>query len=183
MILSLLAKVQIIFLFMFMFFFIFYFTLEKKIQIFYLKKIFFKKINFKFKYILFLIVLLYFLFQLFLNHFVNSSSGVGYFDTFLFIIYFSIIYITMNFVKTKIFDKENYLYRIFTTVIIFSIFNVIILKFLNIINLIKIDFNIIFSLTNPFYFLKAYSTFIENDFSISMIFGMLSLLFQTPKFD
>ena len=185
MILSLLAKVQIIFLFMFMyFFFIFYFTLEKKnINILRKENIFFKEINFKFKYILFLIVLLYFLFQLFLNHFVNSSSGVGYFDTFLFIIYFSIIYITMNFVKTRIFDKENYLYGIFTTVILFSIFNVTILKFLNIINLIKIDFNIIFSLTNPFYFLKAYSTFIENDFSISMIFGMLSLLFQTPKFD
>ena len=89
----------------------------------------------------------------------------------------------MIFVKTKIFDKENYLYGIFTTVFIFSILNVIILKFLNIINLIKIDFNIIFSLTNPFYFLKAYSTFIENDFSISMFFGMISLLFQSPKFD
>ena len=138
MILSLLAKVQVIFLFMFMFFFfIFYFTFEKKsANILHKQSIFFKKFNFKFKYILFLIVLLYFLFQLFLNHFVNSASGVGYFDTFLFTIYFSSIYITMTFLKNIISEKENFLYGIFTTVIIFSIFNVIILKLLNIINVI-----------------------------------------------
>ena len=95
------------FIYVHVFFFIFYFTFEKKsANILHKQSIFFKKFNFKFKYILFLIVLLYFLFQLFLNHFVNSASGVGYFDTFLFTIYFSSIYITMTFLKNIISEKK-----------------------------------------------------------------------------
>ena len=184
MVLSLLAKVQIIFLFMFMFFFfLFFFTIENtKSNVLY-KNGFLKNIKIKFEYFLLLIIGIYFLFQLFLNNFINSSSGVGYFDTFMFLIYFLIMYLTITFVKLKIFDAGDYFYKIFTTIFLFSTFQVIILKLLDIINLLKIDFNIIFSITNPFYFLKAYSTFLEKDFSVKMFFEMITLLFKNPKFD
>ena len=95
MVFSLLAKVQIIFLFMFIyFFFIFYAVNEKKV--FNPKEIdsyFIELINKNIKYLLLSIVVTYFLFQIFLNNFVNTSTGVGYFDFICFGIYFLIIFL------------------------------------------------------------------------------------------
>ena len=50
---------------------------------------------------------------------------------------------------------------IFTVIISLSIVCVLFLKVLSIIGFIKIDFNIIMSITNPFYFLKSYSVIIK----------------------
>ena len=89
MILSLLAKVQIIFLYMFLFFFfIFYSSYEKKNEISEDNFLFLKITKINLKYILLFFILLYFLFQIYLNNFVNSSTGVGYFDFFCFGTYF-----------------------------------------------------------------------------------------------
>lgn len=182
MVFSLLAKVQIIFLFMFMFFFfIFYFIYEKEnITTLDYSNIFFKSFNIRYKYITLSILIIYFLFQFYLNNFVNSSSPIGYFDAILFAIYFLIMYLTIFFLGKRIINK-NYLYEIFSIILFFSILVIIFMKFLNILNILQIDFNIIFSLTNPFYFLKSYSTFIDKEFSLIIFFEMFSLLIKYPK--
>ena len=182
MIFSLLAKVQIIFLFMFMFFFfIFYFVYEKEnsINLDY-SNIFFKNYKISFNFILLLILIIYFLFQFYLNNYVNSSSPIGYFDTFLFAIYFLIMYLTI-FLLGKRINNKNYLYEIFFIILFFSILVIIFMKFLNILNILQIDFNIILSITNPFYFLKSYSTFIDKEFSLIIFFEMFSMLIKYPK--
>ena len=108
MVFSLLAKVQIIFLFKFIyFFFIFYAVYEKKV--FNPKEIdsyFIELLNKNIKYLLLSIVITYFLFQIFLNNFVNTSTGVGYFDFFCFGIYFLIIFLGISLAcKMKDFNK------------------------------------------------------------------------------
>ena len=182
MVFSLLAKVQIIFLFMFMyFFFIFYFVNEKEnIKTLDYSNIFFKSINVNYSYIILSILITYFLFQFYLNNFVNSSTPIGYFDAFLFAIYFLIMYLTIFFMGKRITNK-NYLYEVFTIILFFSTLVIIFIKFLNIIDILQIDFNIILSITNPFYFLKSYSTFIDNEFSLIVFFEMFSLLISYPK--
>tara|TARA_B100000795_G_scaffold269343_1_gene258460 strand:+ start:1857 stop:3431 length:1575 start_codon:yes stop_codon:yes gene_type:complete len=184
MILSLLAKVQIIFLFMFLFyFFIFYIVYEKKNEN--LKNSFLilktKEINLK--YILLLFILLYFLFQIYLNNFVNSSTGVGYFDLFCFGAYFIIMYFTIFYIHKVKKYSNKYLCNIFSIIIAFSLLNVFLLKLLNIFNIIKIDFNIIFSLTNPFYFLKIYSPFLDSELSKNLIYEMFVILFKDFNFN
>ena len=85
MIFSLLAKVQIIFLYMFLyFFFIFYSSFEKKNKTSEDNYLFSQILIINLKYILLFFIFLYFIFQIFLNNFVNSSTGVGYFDLFCF---------------------------------------------------------------------------------------------------
>ena len=184
MILSLLAKVQIIFLYMFLFFFfIFYSSYEKKNEISKSNFLFLESTKLNLKYILLFFILLYFIFQIYLNNFVNSSTGVGYFDSFCFSLYFLFMYFTVSYM-CKVKDASNkYLYNIFTIIISFSIFNVFLLKLLSIIDFIKIDFDIIFSLTNPFYFLKIYSPFSSQEFSINLIYKMLTVLFGSFNFN
>ena len=101
MMLSLLAKVQIIFLFLFIFFFyIFYYFFEKK----YICQnvLFFNPfIQKNSKYFLLFFIFLYFAFQIALNNFVNSSTGVGYFVFFCFIIYFFAIFLSIKFITKK----------------------------------------------------------------------------------
>ena len=183
MILSLLAKVQIIFLYMFLFlFFIFYYSYESKEENFKENFLLLKVSRFS-KYFLLLSATLYITFQIYLNEFVNSSTGVGYFDTFCFGIYFLIIYSTFLY-----FDKIkkvsiNYVYSIFLVIILFAIFNVLLLKLLNILGYIKFDFRIIFSLTNPFYFLKIYSPFASSELSLEFITKMIFILFADFKFN
>ena len=182
MMLSLLAKVQIIFLYMFLFFFfIFYTTYEKKNEIYVSNFLFSKIINLKF--ILLFFISLYLIFQIYLNNFVNSSTGVGYLDLFCFNIYFFIMFFTILLVfKTKKKLKDN-LYNIFALILIFFISQIFILKLLDILNIIKIDFNIIFSVTNPFYFLKIHSPFLDRELSYSLIFEMFILLFKDFNFN
>ena len=182
MMLSLLAKVQIIFLYMFLFFFfIFYTTYEKKNEIYVSNFLFSNIINLKF--ILLFFIFLYLIFQIYLNNFVNSSTGVGYFDLFCFNIYFFIMFFTILLVfKTKKQSKDN-LYNIFALILIFFISQIFILKLLDILNIIKIDFNIIFSVTNPFYFLKTYSTFIDERLSIILIQKIFITFFQNFNFN
>tara|TARA_B100001027_G_C16224095_1_gene311274 strand:- start:386 stop:1132 length:747 start_codon:yes stop_codon:yes gene_type:complete len=90
------------------------------------------------------------------------------------------MYLTIFFLGKRIINK-NYLYEIFSIILFFSILVIIFMKFLNILNILQIDFNIIFSLTNPFYFLKSYSTFIDKEFSLIIFFEMFSLLIKYPK--
>lgn len=184
MIFSLLAKVQIIFLYMFLFFFfIFYSSYEDKKEFsknnFFLSKIF--EINLK--YVLLFIIILYFIFQIYLNNFVNSSTGVGYLDVFCFLIYFLIMYIAIFYMCKFKKITNQYLYNIFCIILSLSIMHVLFLKFLNIIGLIKIDFSIIFSLTNPFYFLKSYSPFSTQEFSTNMISDIIIILFKDFNFN
>ncbi len=184
MVFSLLAKVQIIFLFMFIyFFFVIYAVNEKKG--FNPKKFgsyFFELINKNIKYLLLSVITIYFLFQIFLNNFVNTSTGVGYFDFLCFAIYFLILYTSISLVcKTKNFSKR-YFYNTFFYLILLSLLWVIILKFLDIIGIIKINFNIIFSLTNPFYFLKIYSP-LNSDLSLNLIFEIFNLFFKNFNFN
>ncbi len=183
-VLSLLAKVQIIFLFMFIFlFFIFYilneeneYNLKSKYNL-----VMFK--IFKFKYLLIIFLILYSFFQIYLNLFVDSSTGVGYFDLICFNFYFLLMFFcTLYICKIKNISQE-YLYNIFSLIILFAILNVFILKVLDFFNLIRFDFRIIFSLTNPFYFLKIYSPFNENPMSISLIYEMVLTLFEKFKFN
>ena len=184
MIFALLAKVQIIFLYMFLFFFfIFYSSYEEKSEIlendFFLSRIF--RINLK--YVLLIIILLYFVFQIYLNNFVNSSTGVGYLDVFCFFIYFLIMYITIFYMCRLKNITNQYLYNIFTVIISLSIVCVLFLKVLSIIGFIKIDFNIIMSITNPFYFLKSYSPFSSQEFSANMISNIFIVLFKDFNFN
>jgi hypothetical protein len=182
MILSLLAKVQIIFLYMFLFFFfIFYAAYEKKNEIYRGNFLFSKIINLKF--ILLFFIFLYFIFQIYLNKFVNSSTGVGYFDFFCFSFYFLIMYSAIFYMSRLKNSPNKYLYNIFSIIIFFSIFDVFLLKILNIFGLIKIDFNIIFSLTNPFYFLKIYSPFSGQEFSTNLIYEIFIVLFKDFNFN
>ncbi len=184
MVFSLLAKVQIIFLFMFIyFFFIFYAVNEKK---FYnpkeINSYYIELINKNIKYLLLSIILIYFLFQIFLNNFVNTSTGVGYLDFFCFGIYFSIIYLSISLAcKTEDFNRR-YFYNTFFYLISISIIYLLILKFLNITGFIKINFNIIFSLTNPFYFLKIYSP-LSDELSLKLIFEVFNLLLKNFNFN
>ena len=183
MIFSLLAKVQIIFSFMFIFFFfIFYFFYEKK----FINKIsgdllVSEYLNNKIKYILLALIINYFLFQIYLNNFVNTS-GVGYFDFFCFGIYFTLIFLTI-FLINKIKEiSQEYYYNVFGITLTFCIINVLILKIISLIGLLKINFNIIFSLTNPFYFLKIYSP-LNNKFSFELIYEMIFLFFNEFNFN
>ena len=184
MVLSLLAKVQIIFLFMFLyFFFIFYSAYEQKNEFSEGNFLFLRILKINLKYVLLFFVILYFIFQIYLNNFINSTSGVGYFDFFCFGIYFLIMHLTVSYVhKIKNISNE-YLYGIFAVIIGLSIFNVFLLKLFNILNFIKIDFNIIFSLTNPFYFLKIYSPFSGSELSAHLIYEMLVVLFRDFNFN
>ena len=184
MILSLLAKVQIIFLYMFLFFFfIFYSSYEAKNKIFEGSFFSIKIMEINLKYLLLFFIFLYFIFQIFLNNFVNSSTGVGYFDLFCFSVYFLIMYLTIFYIcKIKNISNE-YLYNIFAIVITLSVFHVFLFKLLNIFNFIKIDFNIIFSLTNPFYFLKIYSPFFGKELTNSLIYEMFITLFKHFNFN
>ncbi len=183
MIFSLLAKVQIIFSFMFIFFFfIFYLSYEKK----FINKIsgdllVSEYLNNKIKYILLALIINYFLFQIYLNNFVNTS-GVGYFDFFCFGIYFTLIFLTI-FLINKIKEiSQEYYYNVFGITLTFCIINVLILKIISLIGLLKINFNIIFSLTNPFYFLKIYSP-LNNEFSFELIYEMIFLFFNQFNFN
>tara|TARA_B100000795_G_scaffold51800_1_gene33942 strand:+ start:133 stop:1704 length:1572 start_codon:yes stop_codon:yes gene_type:complete len=184
MIFSLLAKVQIIFLYMFLFyFFIFYSSYEKKEEVSANNFLFSSRVKINLKYILLFFILLYFIFQIYLNHFVNSSTGVGYFDFFCFAVYFSVMYFTI-FYMCKIKNISNkYLYNIFSVIITLAIFNVLLLKLLSLFNFIKIDFSIIFSLTNPFYFLKIYSPFLDKELSPNLIYEMFTVLFENFNFN
>ena len=184
MVFSLLAKVQIIFLYMFLFFFfVFYSSYEKKIKISKNNTLFFKFTKINLKYVLFFFVFLYFIFQIYLNNFVNSSTGVGYFDFISFGVYFLIMYFAIFYI-CKIKNISNkYVYNIFAIIISLSIFNVFLLKLLSIYDFIKIDFRIIFSLTNPFYFLKIYSPFLDRGMSSSLVYEMLALLFKDFNFN
>ena len=181
MILSLLAKVQIIFLYMFLFFFfVFYFANEKKNIV---QKLDHKLMNSLLKYLLIFFIFFYFLFQYYLNNIIDSSTSVGYLDLFCFNIYFFIMFFTILLVfKTKKKLKDN-LYNIFALILIFFISQIFILKLLDILNIIKIDFNIIFSITNPFYFLKNHSPFLDKELSYSLIFEMFILLFKDFNFN
>ncbi len=183
MIFALLAKVQIIFLFMFIFFFFIFYSLNEK-ELFQTKKnnsFIFKIFNKNSKYILLLLVITYFLFQIYLNNFVNTS-GVGYFDSFCFGIYFSVIFLTIFIIsKVKNISLE-YFYNTFCLIFILAILNILFLKILNIIGLLKINFNIIFSVTNPFYFLKIYSP-LDKEFSLKLIYEMVLLLFNNFNFN
>ena len=181
MVFSLLAKVQIIFLYMFLFFFfVFYFANEKKNII---QKLDHKLMNGLLKYFLILFIFFYFLFQYYLNNIIDSSSTVGYFDLFCFNIYFFIMFFTILLVfKTKKQSKDN-LYNIFALILIFFISQIFILKLLDILNIIKIDFNIIFSVTNPFYFLKTYSSFIDERLSVILIQKIFITFFQNFNFN
>ena len=183
MIFSLLAKVQIIFSFMFIFFFfIFYSVYERK---------FTNKINNdlfisgylknKIKYILPALIINYFLFQIYLNNFVNTS-GVGYFDLFCFGIYFVFIFLTIYFISKVQKISQEYYYNIFGIILTFCILNVLILKIISLIGLLKINFNIIFSLTNPFYFLKIYSP-LNNEFSFELIYEIFLVFFNQFNFN
>ena len=184
MILSLLAKVQIIFLYMFLFFFfVFYSFYEAKVDITENSTILSKITKINLKYILLFFVLLYFIFQIYLNNFVNSSTGVGYFDFINFGIYFSIMYFTIFYIGKIKNISGKYLYNIFAIIISFSVFHVFLLKILDIIDFIKIDFRIIFSLTNPFYFLKIYSPFLGKEISSGLIYEMIVLLFKDFNFN
>ena len=184
MILSLLAKVQIIFLYMFLFFFfIFYSSYEKKNEISEDNFLFLKITKINLKYILLFFILLYFLFQIYLNNFVNSSTGVGYFDFFCFGTYFLIMYLTIFYICNIRNISNEYLYNIFAIIIALSVFHVFLLKLLSIFNFIKIDFSIIFSLTNPFYFLKIYSPFLDKELSTNFIYEMFVVLFKDFNFN
>ena len=184
MVLSLLAKVQIIFLYMFLFFFfIFYSSYEKKNKISDDSFLSLKIIKINLKYVLLFFVFLYFVFQIYLNNFVNSSTGVGYFDLFCFGIYFLVMYFTIFYIcKIKGISNE-YIYNIFAIIITLSVFQVFLLNLLSVFNLIKIDFNIIFSLTNPFYFLKIYSPFFGKELSTNLIYEMLTVFFRDFNFN
>lgn len=184
MVLSLLAKVQIIFLYMFIFIFFFFYCLwekDNKIKDFSVLLLNLKLI--KSKYILTFFLLLYFIFQIYLNHFVNSSSGVGYLDFLCFAVYFLIFFLLIEYLCKLKGVSKTFIYDIFTLIILFSITSVIFLKLLDIFNFIKFDFRIIFSLTNPFYFLKIYSPFGNNELSSSLIIDMLLVLFKDLKFN
>ena len=184
MMLSLLAKVQIIFLYMFLFFFfIFFSTYEKESKIFKNNFLFSKIIKLNLNYILLSFILLYFIFQIYLNNFLNSSTGVGYFDSFCFGIYFLIMYFTISYICWTKNISNKYLYNIFTIIISLSIFHVFLLKLLSIFNFIKFDFRIIFSLTNPFYFLKIYSPFLDKELSYGLVREMTALLFKNYNFN
>jgi hypothetical protein len=184
MILSLLAKVQIVFLYMFLFFFfIFYSSYEEKNKITEEKFLSLKITKVSLKYILLFFIFLYFLFQIYLNNFVNSSTGVGYFDAFCFGVYFLVMYFTIFYI-CKIRNISNeYLYSIFAIIVALSVLHVFLLKLLNIFDFIKIDFNIIFSLTNPFYFLKIYSPLVGKELSISLIYEMFVILLKDFNFN
>ena len=183
MMLSLLAKVQIVFLFLFIyFFFIFYCFFEKKNV--YQNLLFYQPfIQKNSKYFLLLFIFLYLAFQIFLNHFVNSSTGVGYFDFFCFIIYFLAIFFSIKFVTRKNNFIRQYLYSTFSLVLIFFVLNIFFLYLLKIFGFIKIDFNIIFSITNPFYFLKIYSPFSNKGFTLHLIYEMINLFFKNFNFN
>jgi hypothetical protein len=183
MMLSLLAKVQIIFLFLFIFFFyIFYCFFEKKniCQNILFYHPFIQKNS---KYFLLLFIFLYFAFQIALNHFVNSSTGVGYFDFFCFIIYFIAIFFSIKFITKKNHFIKEYLYSTFSIILIFFVLNIFLLYLFKIFGFIKIDFNIIFSITNPFYFLKTYSPFANKNLEFSLIYEMINLFFKNFNFN
>ena len=184
MILSLLAKVQIIFLYMFLFFFfIFYSSYEKRNEISENNFLLFKITKVNLNYFLLFLILLYFIFQIYLNNFVNSSTGVGYFDFICFGAYFLIMYLTVFYICKVKNISNKYLYNIFTIIISLSIFHVCLLKLFSIYDLIKIDFRIIFSLTNPFYFLKIYSPFLDKGMSSNLVYEMFALLIRDFNFN
>ena len=182
MILSLLAKVQIIFSFMFIFlFFIFYVCLEKKET---LDNDLFEKIIKKYSnYILLFFILLYFLFQIFINNFINSTSKIGYLDLFCFSIFFLITFFLIVFLCKINNLSSKYFYYTYSLIIFFSFFHVLLLNILGFLNYIKIDFNILFSLTNPFYFLKIYSPLSESNFSYALIIDFFLILFKKLNFN
>ena len=93
------------------------------------------------------------------------------------------MYLTI-FYKCKVRNISNkYLYNIFAIIIALSVFHVFLLKLLSIFNFIKFDFSIIFSLTNPFYFLKIYSPFLDKELSTNLIYEMFVVLFKDFKFN
>ena len=131
MVLSLLAKVQIIFLYMFLFFFfIFYSSYEKKNKISDDSFLSLKIIKINLKYVLLFFVFLYFVFQIYLNNFVNSSTGVGYFDLFCFGIYFLVMYFTIFYTCEIKGISNEYIYNIFAIIITLSVFQVFLLNLL-----------------------------------------------------
>ena len=165
------------------FFFIFFSTYEYKNEISKKNLLFYKITEIDLRYLLLFFIILYIVFQIYLNNFVNSSTGVGYFDTFCFGVYFLIMYSTIFYI-CKIKNISNkYLYNIFAIVVSLSIFNVFLLKLLSIFDFIKIDFRIIFSLTNPFYFLKIYSPFLDKELSISLLYEMIFVLLKDFNFN
>ena len=182
MILSLLAKVQIIFLFMFIFlFFIVYASFEKAeapVNNFFL---FFVKKNSN--YILFFFILLYFVFQIFINNFIKSTSRVGYLDLFFFSFYFFIVYFFIFFIcKINNFSRK-YFYYTYSLIIFFSLLHILIFNLLGFFNYIKIDFNILFSITNPFYFLKIYSPLSESNLTFFLIRDFFLIFFKNFNFN
>ena len=184
MILSLLAKVQIIFLYMFLFFFfIFYSSYENKNKMFQYNFLSLKIIKVCLKYILLFFIFIYFLFQIYLNNFVDSSTAVGYFDLFCFGAYFLVMYFTIFYICKIRNVSSEYLYNIFAIIIALSIFHVLVIKLINILNFIQIDFNIIFSLTNPFYFLKIYSPLVDKQLSSKLMYEILILLLRDFNFN
>ena len=184
MVFSLLAKVQIIFLYMFLFFFfVFYITYEEKNEISRNNVLFSKITKINLNYLLLFFIILYFIFQIYLNNFVNSSTGVGYFDFICFGIYFLVMYFTILYICKNKGISNKYLYNIFAIIITLSVFQVFLLNLLSVFNLIKIDFNIIFSLTNPFYFLKIYSPFFDKELSTNLIYEMFTVFFRDFNFN
>jgi hypothetical protein len=187
MIFSLLAKVQIVFAFYFLIiFFIFYQFLENKdLNNFnlnnsnFLKKLF--KINFKF--IIVIPIVFYFIFQFFINNFINSAIKIGYLDSFVFGIFFLTIYLILIIICKKNLILINYFYLVFSAIILFSFFPIFLLKSFHLLDFIKIDFNILFSTINPFYFLKSYSSFSGQQFSLDTVFNMAITLFSDFQFN
>jgi hypothetical protein len=177
MILSLLAKVQIIFLFMFIFLFFIVYASFKKAEapannffLFFIKK--------NSTYILLFFILIYFLFQIFLNNLIKSTSKVGYLDLFLFTFFFFFIF-SFIFLICKINNfSSKYFYYTYSLIIFFSLFHILILNILGFFNYIKIDFNILFSITNPFYFLKIYSPLSESNLTFFLIIDFFLIFFK-----
>jgi hypothetical protein len=188
MIFSLLAKVQIIFAFYFLIlFFIFYqFYENKNINNFnlYNSNLLFKKLlKINFKFIIIIPIIFYFIFQYIINNFINSNEKIGYLDSFIFGFFFLIIYLILFFICKKNLILKNYFYSIFSLIILFSFFPIFLLKTFNLLNFIQVDFNILFSTINPFYFLKSYSTFSGQQFSLDELFKMLIVLFSGFQFN
>jgi hypothetical protein len=188
MIFSLLAKVQIVFAFYFLIiFFIFYQFFENK----YLNNsnlnnnnlLFKKLLKINFKFIIIIPIVFYFIFQFFINNYINSSAKIGYLDSFVFGFFFLIIYLILIFICKKSLILINYFYFVFSSIILFSFFPIFLLKIFSLLNFIQVDFNILFSTINPFYFLKSYSSFSGQQFSLDTASNMVMVFFSDFQFN
>jgi hypothetical protein len=176
--LSLLAKIQIVILFLPIFLFIPIFVIfEIKDDKFYILKYFKLYLIF---YFFFIVV--YFSLQVFINQhprFVNQN----YVDLIIF------IFINLSFLsylyfisfKNKTIFKINF--SIFILLIIGVSFSLLFLLFLSYFNIIKLSPYILLRLTNPFYYLKVYTPLEDASVNTGLTFKFLSLIFSEIKID